>query len=499
MRLYDVIETEKYIGIVLDFAKGESITIALLNKRSVTISYYLPGGELFDYILANKYLKEREASRIFAQLISGVNYLHEKKIVHRDLKLENLLLDKNRNVIITDFGFANRFQHRPDDLMATSCGSPCYAAPELVISEGLYVGSAVDVWSCGVILYAMLSGYLPFDDDPANPDGDNINLLYRYIVATPLTFPDYISVDARNLLSAMLVPDPGLRCDLGSVMAHAWLNEHQSLFNNNQSALEEMAQQQQSQKRQAARHNARSRSAVQEQGTLRRLAKLIDEREVQIPQKPVTDLDIASDYKSSNGRSNSGVPGPAVSVSHPGNLSSSSDSDNLLEAFRSNEDSEMRDIVDKERNRSCPLETTKEPPSRRNRHTIQLEYREELVQPLSHRDQSVSLGTDVPGKRTALRSDGPEVDDRVLSVPTILHSLSSAGITNLSQDAAAAVGVDSTQSRNARDQFRLDRLDSQVTEVVSAGRQASNSQAPLKSDASAKAVPRYGTELAIPD
>ncbi|KDQ17126.1 hypothetical protein BOTBODRAFT_106198, partial [Botryobasidium botryosum FD-172 SS1] len=172
VRLIDVIETDKYIGIILEYASG---------------------GELFDHILAHRYLKERDACKLFAQLISGVSYIHEKKIVHRDLKLENLLLDRNRNVIITDFGFANRFEHRADDLMQTSCGSPCYAAPELVISEGLYVGSAVDIWSCGVILYAMLAGYLPFDDDPANPDGDNINLLYKYIINTPLTFPDYIS------------------------------------------------------------------------------------------------------------------------------------------------------------------------------------------------------------------------------------------------------------------------------------------------------------------
>ncbi|EGO02963.1 hypothetical protein SERLA73DRAFT_47670, partial [Serpula lacrymans var. lacrymans S7.3] len=172
VRLYDVIETDKYIGIILEYASG---------------------GELFDHILAHRYLKEKDAAKLFSQLISGVWYIHHKKIVHRDLKLENLLLDRHRNVIITDFGFANRFEHRSDDLMQTSCGSPCYAAPELVISEGLYVGSAVDIWSCGVILYAMLAGYLPFDDDPANPDGDNINLLYKYIVNTPLSFPDYVS------------------------------------------------------------------------------------------------------------------------------------------------------------------------------------------------------------------------------------------------------------------------------------------------------------------
>ncbi|KAG6908810.1 hypothetical protein DXG01_003257 [Tephrocybe rancida] len=202
VRLYDVIETDKYIGIILEYASG---------------------GELFDHILAHRYLRERDAAKLFSQLISGVWYIHQKKIVHRDLKLENLLLDRHRNVIITDFGFANRFEHRSDDLMQTSCGSPCYAAPELVISEGLYVGSAVDIWSCGVILYAMLAGYLPFDDDPANPDGDNINLLYKYIVNTPLSFPEYISAEARDLLGMMLVPDPTRRSSLEAVMRHPWL------------------------------------------------------------------------------------------------------------------------------------------------------------------------------------------------------------------------------------------------------------------------------------
>ena len=202
VRLYDVIETDKYIGIILEYASG---------------------GELFDHILAHRYLRERDAAKLFSQLISGVWYIHQKKIVHRDLKLENLLLDKNRNVIITDFGFANRFEHRADDLMQTSCGSPCYAAPELVISEGLYVGSAVDIWSCGVILYAMLAGYLPFDDDPANPDGDNINLLYKYIVNTPLSFPEYVSAEARDILGMMLVPDPARRASLEAVMDHPWL------------------------------------------------------------------------------------------------------------------------------------------------------------------------------------------------------------------------------------------------------------------------------------
>ncbi|KAM3584466.1 hypothetical protein VKS41_003279 [Umbelopsis sp. WA50703] len=209
VKLYDVLETEKYIGIILECASG---------------------GELFEYILARRYLKEHDACRLFAQLISGVHYLHQKHIVHRDLKLENLLLDRNRNVIITDFGFANQFSSAKDDLMATSCGSPCYAAPELVVSEGLYVGSAVDIWSCGVILYAMLCGYLPFDDDPANPDGDNINLLYKHILSTSLAFPDYVGANAQDLLVKMLVPDPNKRCDIKTIMNHPWLKEYRPLF-----------------------------------------------------------------------------------------------------------------------------------------------------------------------------------------------------------------------------------------------------------------------------
>ncbi|ORX82674.1 Pkinase-domain-containing protein [Basidiobolus meristosporus CBS 931.73] len=209
VRLFEVIETDKYIGIIIEYASG---------------------GELFDHILAHRYLKEREACRLFAQLISGVSYMHEKNVVHRDLKLENLLLDRNRNIIITDFGFANQFSSPTNDLMATSCGSPCYAAPELVVSEGMYVGTAVDIWSCGVILYAMLCGYLPFDDDPENPDGDNINLLYKYILSTPLVFPDYVSPDARDLLRRMLVPDPTQRCDMKTIMEHNWLAPYAHIF-----------------------------------------------------------------------------------------------------------------------------------------------------------------------------------------------------------------------------------------------------------------------------
>ncbi|KAJ7057856.1 kinase-like domain-containing protein [Mycena amicta] len=180
VQLYDVFETDKFFGIILEFASG---------------------GELFDHILAHRYLREKDAAKLFAQLISGVWYMHQKEIVHRDLKLENLLLDRNRNLIITDFGFANHFNRSgKNDLMETMCGSPCYAAPELVNAEGLYVGTAADIWSCGT---SRLAGYLPFDDDPTNPEGEDINKLYKYIATTPLTFPEQISDDACSLLSSV--------------------------------------------------------------------------------------------------------------------------------------------------------------------------------------------------------------------------------------------------------------------------------------------------------
>ncbi|KAJ6490202.1 kinase-like domain-containing protein [Mycena vitilis] len=185
------IETDKYIGIIIEYASG---------------------GELFDHILAHRYLRERDASKLFSQLISGVWYIHQKKIVHRDLKLENLLLDRHRNVIITDFGFANRFEHRADDLMQTSCGSPSS-------SPRGYVGSAVDIWSCGVILYAMLAGYLPFDDDPANPDGDNINLLYKVRRRPYANISHEVGAHARAVHRQHAAQLPGVRLRGGARFA----------------------------------------------------------------------------------------------------------------------------------------------------------------------------------------------------------------------------------------------------------------------------------------
>jgi len=203
IKTYEVIEDNDYIGIIMEYASG---------------------GELFEYILAHRYLEEYEAKRFFAQLLSGINYLHKNHLVHRDLKLENLLLDSIHNIVITDFGFATESHSDENKFLTTSCGSPCYAAPELVVNDG-YVGEAADIWSCGVILYAMICGYLPFDDDPNNPDGENIHLLYKYILETKVNFPDYVSEEAKDLLRGILDPDPGTRFTMNQIINHPWIRD----------------------------------------------------------------------------------------------------------------------------------------------------------------------------------------------------------------------------------------------------------------------------------
>lgn len=209
VNLVEVMKSGKYIGIVLEYASG---------------------GELFNYILQNKFLKENVAKKIFAQLVSGVDYMHSKGLIHRDLKLENLLLDKHKNVIISDFGFVNSYNKDKSDLMKTSCGSPCYAAPELVLTQQPYEGRKVDIWSLGIILFAMLSGYLPFDDDPENEDGEDIVRLYHYICKTPLTFPEYVTPLARDLLRKIVVPNPRKRVGMDSIRSHSWLTPYVNLL-----------------------------------------------------------------------------------------------------------------------------------------------------------------------------------------------------------------------------------------------------------------------------
>jgi 5'-AMP-activated protein kinase catalytic alpha subunit len=191
IRLYEVIETSAEIFLFVEYA---------------------PGGELFDLIVECERLSETRARRFFQQIISGVDYLHRNMVVHRDLKPENLLLDDGDNVKIADFGLSNCMTD--GEFLKTSCGSPDYAAPE-VISGNCYAGPEVDVWSCGVILYTLLCGNLPFDDD-------NIPDLFRKIKNADYTFPPHLSELTRDLIARMLEVDPLRRITINEIRRHPW-------------------------------------------------------------------------------------------------------------------------------------------------------------------------------------------------------------------------------------------------------------------------------------
>ncbi|KAG0146663.1 hypothetical protein CROQUDRAFT_657004 [Cronartium quercuum f. sp. fusiforme G11] len=192
IKLYDVIQDNTDIVMVIEYLKGE----------------------LFDYIVQVGKMPEQDARRFFQQIICAVEYCHLHNIVHRDLKPENLLLDHNLNVKIADFGLSNIM--RDGDFLKTSCGSPNYAAPE-VISGKLYAGPEIDIWSCGVILFVMLCGRLPFDDD-------HIPMLFKKINSGLYSLPPHLSPGSRHLLSRMLVVDVNKRITISEIRKLDWFN-----------------------------------------------------------------------------------------------------------------------------------------------------------------------------------------------------------------------------------------------------------------------------------
>uniref|UniRef100_A0A8C5V1D8 5'-AMP-activated protein kinase catalytic subunit alpha-1 n=2 Tax=Microcebus murinus TaxID=30608 RepID=A0A8C5V1D8_MICMU len=183
---------------------------------------YVSGGELFDYICKNgrKYdvlevLDEKESRRLFQQILSGVDYCHRHMVVHRDLKPENVLLDAHMNAKIADFGLSNMMSD--GEFLRTSCGSPNYAAPE-VISGRLYAGPEVDIWSSGVILYALLCGTLPFDDD-------HVPTLFKKICDGIFYTPQYLNPSVISLLKHMLQVDPMKRATIKDIREHEWFKQ----------------------------------------------------------------------------------------------------------------------------------------------------------------------------------------------------------------------------------------------------------------------------------
>ncbi|KAG8529561.1 uncharacterized protein KY384_006198 [Bacidia gigantensis] len=192
IKLYTVITTPNEIIMVMEYA----------------------GGELFQYLVDNGKVVEEKARKFFQQIVCAVEYCHRHKIVHRDLKPENLLLDPDMNVKIADFGLSNIMTD--GNFLKTSCGSPNYAAPE-VISGKLYAGPEVDVWSCGVILYVLLVGRLPFDDD-------YIPNLFKKISSGNYSTPNWISHGARSLLNKMLKVSPVQRITVQDIRQDPWFN-----------------------------------------------------------------------------------------------------------------------------------------------------------------------------------------------------------------------------------------------------------------------------------
>ncbi|KAI9487825.1 MAG: kinase-like domain-containing protein [Benjaminiella poitrasii] len=173
---------------------------------------YVQGGELFEHLVSKGRLSEPEARKYFQQIIVGLDYCHRHLICHRDLKPENLLLDQSKNIKIADFGMASL--QPTGQMLETSCGSPHYASPEIV--NGVpYDGSASDIWSCGIILFALLSGHLPFDDD-------NIRQLLNKVKIGKYRMPDHLSAEAKDLIANILVVDPAKRLTMKQLQSHPW-------------------------------------------------------------------------------------------------------------------------------------------------------------------------------------------------------------------------------------------------------------------------------------
>ncbi|GFG39377.1 hypothetical protein Cfor_03224, partial [Coptotermes formosanus] len=190
--LSDVYENKKYLYLVLE---------------------HVSGGELFDYLVKKGRLTPKEARRFFRQIISALDFCHSHSICHRDLKPENLLLDEKNNIKIADFGMASL--QPAGSMLETSCGSPHYACPEVIRGEK-YDGRKADVWSCGVILYALLVGALPFDDD-------NLRQLLEKVKRGVFHIPHFVPPDCQNLLRGMIEVNPDKRLTLADINRHPWV------------------------------------------------------------------------------------------------------------------------------------------------------------------------------------------------------------------------------------------------------------------------------------
>ncbi|XP_024442327.1 CBL-interacting serine/threonine-protein kinase 3 isoform X3 [Populus trichocarpa] len=214
---------------------GEPVALKILDKEKVLkhkmaeqvmgsktkifiVLEFVTGGELFDKIVNHGRMREDEARRYFQQLINVVDYCHSRGVFHRDLKPENLLLDAYGNLKVSDFGLSALSQQvRDDGLLHTTCGTPNYVAPEVLNDRG-YDGTTADLWSCGVILFVLLAGYLPFDDS-------NVMNLYKKISAAEFTCPPWLSFGAMKLITRILDPNPMTRITIPEILVDEWFKK----------------------------------------------------------------------------------------------------------------------------------------------------------------------------------------------------------------------------------------------------------------------------------
>ena len=197
IKLYNIIQNENFIFLIQE---------------------YVPNGELLHFLEnpENMNLTENHICKIYQQIISGIEYLHEIGIAHRDLKLENILLNRDKNIKIIDFGLSNKYNKENGELLQSSCGSPCYAAPEMI--KGIqYHGLDTDIWSSGILLYLMLCKSFPFNDK-------NNSKLYQKILSGKFNLPNYLSNEAKDLLSKLLKVNPIERIKLDEIKKHPWFN-----------------------------------------------------------------------------------------------------------------------------------------------------------------------------------------------------------------------------------------------------------------------------------
>ncbi|XP_006349867.1 CBL-interacting serine/threonine-protein kinase 1-like [Solanum tuberosum] len=220
LRITDQIKREIRTLKVLKHPNVVRLYEVLASKTKIyMVLEYVNGGELFDRIASKGKLSETQGRKLFQQLIDGVSYCHDKGVFHRDLKLENVLIDGGRNIKISDFGLSALPQHlRDDGLLHTTCGSPNYVAPEVLSNRG-YNGATSDTWSCGVILYVILTGFLPFDDR-------NLAVLYQKIFKGDAPIPKWLSQGAKNLIKRILDPNPQTRITMAEIKEDEWFKQN---------------------------------------------------------------------------------------------------------------------------------------------------------------------------------------------------------------------------------------------------------------------------------